>query len=85
MSPGERLAFSAVSIRAGFVSVALMPALITPLEMTTQSSSPANLDCAHDTVLRHRHRRAMLLTIVCAVAAEHIRHFEPRPIHFPAL
>jgi hypothetical protein len=27
----------------------------------------------------------MLLTIVCAVAAEHIRHFEPRAIHFPAL
>ena len=25
----------------------------------------------------------MLLTIVCAVAAEHIRHFEPRAIHFP--
>src|ERR1700674_776576 len=25
----------------------------------------------------------MLLTIVCAVAAEHIRHFELRAIHFP--
>jgi hypothetical protein len=27
----------------------------------------------------------MLLTIVCAVAAEHIGHFEPRAIHSPAL
>ena len=26
----------------------------------------------------------MLLTIVCAIAAEHIRYFEPGPIHFPA-
>jgi hypothetical protein len=62
-----------------------MAALITLLEMTTQSGSPAILDCAHDTVLRHRHRRAMLLTIVGAVAAEHIRHFELRAIHFSAL
>jgi hypothetical protein len=25
------------------------------------------------------------LTIGCAVAAEHVRHFESRPIHFPEL
>jgi hypothetical protein len=62
-----------------------MAALITLLQMTTQKSSATDLDCVHDTVLRHRHRRAMLLTIVCAVAAEHIRYFEPGPIHFPAL
>jgi hypothetical protein len=37
----------------------------------------------HDTALRHRHRSAVLQTIICAVAAENIRYFQPRAIHFP--
>jgi hypothetical protein len=62
-----------------------MAALITLLQMTTQNSSATDLDCRHHAVLRVRHRSAILQTIVCAVAAEDIRHFELRAIHFVAL
>ena len=62
-----------------------MAAVVTVLEMAAENGSPANLNRGHDTALRHRKRSAVLLTIGCAVAAEHVRHFESRPIHFPEL
>ena len=62
-----------------------MAAVVTLLEMAAENSSPADLDRGHDTALRHRKRSAMLLTIGFAVAAKHIRHFEPRAIHVPEL
>ena len=70
---------------AGVVSVALMAAVVTLLEMTAEYSGATDLDRGHNTALRYRKRSAMLLTIGCAVAAEHVRHFESRPIHFPEL
>jgi hypothetical protein len=82
LSPGERLAFWAVAIRAGVIGVALMAAVVTLLQVTAENSSPAELDRSHDTALRHRHRSAVLLTIICAVAAENIRYFQARAIHF---
>jgi hypothetical protein len=60
-----------------------MAALVTLLQVTAENSSPADLDGSHDTALRHRHRSAVLLTIFCAVAAENIRYFQARAIHFP--
>jgi len=60
----------------------LMTAVVTLLQVTTENSSPADLDRSHDTALRHRHRSAVLQTIICAVAAENIRYFQPRAIHF---
>jgi hypothetical protein len=60
-----------------------MAAVVTLLQVAAENSSPADLDCSHDTALRHRHRSAVLLTIICAVAAENIRYFQPRAIHFP--
>jgi hypothetical protein len=83
LSPGERLAFWAVPIRAGVIGVALMAAVVTLLQVATKNSSPADLDRCHDAMLRHRHRSAILQTIICAVAAEYIRYFESRTIHFP--
>jgi hypothetical protein len=59
-----------------------MAAVVTLLQVAAENSSPADLDCGHDTALRHRHRSAVLLTIICAVAAENIRYFQPRAIHF---
>jgi hypothetical protein len=67
------------------VSVALMAAVVTLLEMTTQNSSAADFDRGHDTALRYRKRSAMLLTIGFAVAAKHIRHFKLGAIHVPEL
>ena len=71
--------------KARIISVALMAAVVTLLKMAAENGSSANLDRGHDTALRYRKRSAMLLTIGCAVAAEHVRHFESRPIHFPGL
>ena len=61
LSPGERLAFWAVAIRAGVIRVALMAAVVTLLQVTAENSSPADLDRSHDTALRYRHRSAVLL------------------------
>jgi hypothetical protein len=85
LSPGKRLAFWAMAIAAGVVSVALMAAVVTLLQMATENSSPADLDRSHDTALRHRQRSAMLLTIDFAVAAKHIRHLKLGTIHVPEL
>ena len=60
-----------------------MAAAVTLLEMAAENSGPADLDRSHDTALRHRHRSALLQTIICAVAAENIRYFQARAIHFP--
>jgi hypothetical protein len=83
LSPGERLAFGTVPTAAGVESVTLMAAAVTLLKMAAENSSPADLDRSHDAVLRHRHRSAVLQTIICSVAAENIRYFQPRAIHFP--
>jgi len=82
LSPSQRLAFGTMSIGAGVVSITLMTALITLLQMAAENSCPADLDRGHDAALRHRHRSAMLQTIICAVAAENIRCFQPRSIHY---
>ena len=58
-----------------------MTALVAALEMTAENGGPANLDRMHDAALRDGHRSAVLPTIVVAVAAEDIRHFELRAIH----
>jgi hypothetical protein len=60
-----------------------MAAVVTLLQMAAQNSSPADLDCSHDATLRHRHRSTILQAIICAVAAEYIRYFQARAIHFP--
>jgi hypothetical protein len=61
-----------------------MAALITLLQVAAENSTPADLDRSHDTALRHRHRSPILQAIICAVAAQNIRYFEPRAIHSPA-
>ena len=64
LSPGQRLAFGTVAIGTGVVSVALMAAPITLLQVTAENSSPADLYRSHDTALRHRHQSAVLQTII---------------------
>jgi hypothetical protein len=58
---------------AGVIPVALMAAVVAPLQMATKNSSPADLDRSHDAILRHGHRSAILQAIIYAVAAEYIR------------
>jgi len=60
-----------------------MAAVVALLQMATKNSSPADLDRSHDATLRHGHRSAILQAIICAIAAEYIRYFESRAIHFP--
>ena len=71
--------------KTGIVSVSLMAAVITLLQMATENSSPADLDRSHDTALRNRQRSAMLLTIGFAVAAKNIRQLKLGAIHVPEL
>src|SRR5258708_39530724 len=52
LSPAQRLAFGTLAIGTGVISVALMAALITLLHVSTQNSSPADLDCRHASLLR---------------------------------
>jgi hypothetical protein len=41
-----------------------MAAMVTLFQMAAENSSPADLDRSHDTALRHRHRSAVLQTII---------------------
>ena len=59
-----------------------MTAGIALLDMATERRRPANLDRRHHTALSRGQRFTVLLTIGVAVAAEHIRHFRPRPTHW---
>ena len=58
-----------------------MTALVAALEMTAENGGPGNHDRMHDAALCDGHRSAVLLTLVVAVAAEYIRHFELWAIH----
>src|SRR6201993_2474992 len=69
----------------GVISVALMAAVVTLLEMAAENSSPADLDRGHGAALRHGKRSAMLMTIGFAVAAKHICHLKLWAIHVPEL
>src|ERR1700737_5066716 len=83
--PGERLAFWAVAIATGVISVALMTAVVTLLEMAAENSGPADLYRGHGAALRRGERSAMLMPIGFAVAAKHIRHLKLGAIHVPGL
>ena len=83
--PSERLAFWAVAIPARVISVALMAAVVTLLEMAAENSGPADLYRGQDAALRRAERSAVLLTIGFAVAAKHIRHLKLGAIHVPEL
>lgn len=58
-----------------------MAALIALLDVTSKRGGPTEFDRGHDASLRRAQRRAMLGAIGVTVAAEHVRHFRPRPGH----
>ena len=74
-----------MSIGTGVISVALIVAVVTLLEMAAENSSPADLDRGHGAALRRGERSAMLMTIGFAVAAKHIRHLKLWATHVPEL
>jgi hypothetical protein len=78
---GKGLAFRTVSIPAAIETIPLMATLIALLKVAAKRRRAAHLNCGHDAPLGRGHRRAMLPTIGCAVAAEDIRHFQLRAIH----
>ena len=65
------------------IADALVAALIALFEVAAERGRAAHLDRGHDAPLRGGHRRAMLLAIGFAVAAEDIRHFQLRALHRP--
>ena len=67
------------------LSVALMAAVVTLLEMTAENSSSTDLNCGHGAALRRGERSAVFLTIGFAIAAKNIRHFKLGAIHVPEL
>ena len=85
LCPRQAFAFGTMSIPATIEGVAFMAALVTSLQVTAEDSGAAHLDGGHDAALPNRHRRAMLLSIGFSVAAEHVRHFQLRTVHGPAL
>jgi hypothetical protein len=70
-----------VPITAAIVRNALVATLIALLNVTTERRGSAELDRAHDAMLRRGQQSAMMLTIGLTVAAEHIRHFQPEAGH----
>jgi hypothetical protein len=70
-------------IAARSVANALMTALIALFDLPPESRCPTHFDGGHDAPLRRGHRRAMLVSIGFAVAAEDVRHFQLRAIHSP--
>src|SRR5262245_34907506 len=81
----QALALRAVPVATAVERIAFVAALITALEVAAEGCRPTLLNGGHDAPLRDGHRRAMLFTISCAVAAENMRHFQPRAIHSPAV
>jgi len=71
--------------KTGVISVALVAAVITLLEMAAENSSPADLNRGHGAALRRGERSAVFLTIGLAIAAKNIRHFKLWAIHVPEL
>jgi hypothetical protein len=59
----------------------LLTARITLFDLSSESRRPAHLDGGHDASLRCGHRRAVLLSIGFAVAAEDVRYFQLRANH----
>ena len=55
--------------------------MIALLNVTTERRRSAELDRAHDAMLRRGQQSAMMLTIGLTVAAEHIRHFQAEAGH----
>jgi hypothetical protein len=80
----QALALRAVAVTAAVERIAFIATLIAAFEVAAERCRPALLNGSHDAPLRDGHRRAMLLTISYAVAAEDIRHFQLRAIHTPA-
>src|SRR6266849_8402368 len=72
-----------MSISTAVVRDALMTAGVALLDMAAERCRSTDLDRGHDTALCRGQRITMLLTIGVTVAAEHIRHFRPRPNHRP--
>jgi len=55
--------------------------VIALLNVTTERRRSAELDRAHDAMLRRGQQSAMMLAIGLTVAAEYIRHFQPEAGH----
>src|ERR1041384_1239840 len=70
-----------MAVAAGVEAVPLMAASIATFEVPTQRRCAAHLDGGHHAPLLSGHRRAMLIAIGLAVAAEYIRHFQPGTVH----
>src|SRR5882724_1862326 len=85
LSTSKGLTFWTMAITTRVERVPLMTTLIAALQVTAEGCGTAHLDRGHDAPLSRGHRRAMLFAIRFAIAAEHVRHFQLRPIHEPAL
>ena len=53
--------------------------LAAPFQMSAQSRRAAHRDCVHDAPVLERD--GMMVQIVLAMTAEHVRHFQARLIH----
>ncbi len=81
LRPCQRLTLWAMPIATGVEAIPLMAASIAAFQVPTQRRCAAHLDGGHHAPLLPGHRRAMLIAIGLAVAAEHIRHFQPGTVH----
>jgi hypothetical protein len=78
------LALRAMAIAAGVVSDARMGAIVTPLDVTAERFGATNLYRRHDATLGQAQMSLVGGAPAGALAAEHVRHLQMRPRHWPA-
>ena len=79
LSPGQRLAFGTMAVRARVIAGMFAAALAALFQMSAQCRGPAQCDRVHDAAVLEWD--GMRVQIRLAMTAEHVRHFQPRRIH----
>ena len=81
LGSGERLTFWTISVAARIIRDPLIAAIVALFDMTPKRCCSTTLDCGHGGTLRGGQRAPAHRSIVVTIAAEHIRHLQPRTAH----
>jgi hypothetical protein len=78
LGASQALAFGAMAIAAGIISLPHEAAVDAVFGVTTQGRGPARFHCSHDPTLNAPEMARVLMAIISPVTVEYIRHFQIR-------